>query len=57
MLGKRTFVTPVRKGEDDGGGGGDDSDEAREDFNPVAVWVGALQTDATGSAVHEQRVP
>lgn len=59
VLGRREYITPVIKGEDDGGGGGegDSGEELRKDFNPVATWVGALETDGTGKATHRFEVP
>ncbi len=58
VLGQRKYITPVIKGEEDGGGGGDEEDnELREDFNPVAVWVGSLETDSTGKASHSFEIP
>ncbi|MEM6732684.1 MAG: alpha-2-macroglobulin family protein, partial [Myxococcota bacterium] len=59
VLGRRTYITPVIKGEDEGGGGGesDSGEELRKDFNPVATWVGALTTDSSGKATHSFEVP
>ncbi len=61
VLGRRQYITPVIKGEEDGSGGGDGeadaAEEAREDFNPVATWVGSLVTDAHGKASHTFELP
>jgi alpha-2-macroglobulin len=59
VLGRRNYVTPVVKGEEDGGGGGEDdaSGELRQDFNPVAVWVGSLMTNDAGTATRAFEVP
>ncbi|MFC1610905.1 alpha-2-macroglobulin, partial [Myxococcota bacterium] len=61
VLGRRHFITPVIKGEDDGGGGGeseDEGEELRQDFNPVATWIGTLVTeDDTGTGVHTFELP
>ncbi len=59
VLGRREYITPVVKGEDDGGGGGegDSGEELRKDFNPVATWVGAIETDGSGKAIHRFKVP
>ncbi len=58
VLGKRTFVEPVIKGQPDGGGGGHGNDnEIRRDFNPLAVWVGSAVTDANGQVTQSFTVP
>ncbi len=56
VLGKRTFIEPVKKGEEDGGGGGEES-ELRKNFNPLAVWVGSAVTDAEGRVERAFNVP
>ncbi|MEO1332510.1 MAG: MG2 domain-containing protein [Myxococcota bacterium] len=59
VLGRRDYVTPVVKGEGQGGGGGPGAagEKLRDDFNPVATWVGAIQTNGKGRAIHTFELP
>ncbi|MEM6274660.1 MAG: MG2 domain-containing protein [Myxococcota bacterium] len=59
VLGRRDYVTPVIKGEGQGGGGGAGAagEKLRDDFNPVATWVGAIQTNNKGRAIHTFELP
>jgi alpha-2-macroglobulin len=49
----RRVLTP--KGGDEGGGGG--ADGVRQDFRPLAFWVGSVVTDANGRAVTTVTLP
>ncbi|MEZ5317425.1 MAG: MG2 domain-containing protein [Vicinamibacterales bacterium] len=50
----RRVLTP--KGGDEGGGGGGEGG-VRQDFRPLAFWLGSVETDATGRATREVTLP
>jgi uncharacterized protein YfaS (alpha-2-macroglobulin family) len=49
----RRVMTP--KGADPGGGGG--LDNVRQDFRPLAFWLGSVVTNANGTATTEVKLP
>lgn len=53
----RRVLTP--KGGDEGGGGGYESGaaDARQDFRPLAFWLGSVETGADGTATREVTLP
>jgi alpha-2-macroglobulin len=53
----RRVLTP--KGADEGGGGGDDGGAGnfRRDFRPLAFWLGSVETDASGRATRDVKLP
>jgi uncharacterized protein YfaS (alpha-2-macroglobulin family) len=53
----RRVLTP--KGESPGGGGGAESGvtDARQDFRPLAFWLGSVETDASGAATRDVTLP
>lgn len=53
----RRVLTP--KGANDGGGGGDEAGRngVRKDFRPLAFWVGSIETDGSGRATADVKLP
>lgn len=57
ILAVRRFAE-VNKGEEEGGGGGDEGDDrVRQNFDPLAVWIGSAVTDAAGRVEARFEVP